>query len=221
MPPNRLTELQQRALVALAGMHPEWTLTGGGALAGAHLGHRTTRDLDLFWHGADALADLPAEVERRLKANGLRVDVLQTAPAFRQLRVSDELTAIVIDLVADRVATIESPARAEIGGVYILVDTPHEILVNKLCALLGRAEGRDLVDVRELLRSGLDLDRALLDAPKKDAGFSPLTFSWVLRQPTIAFALDAAGFDAAARTELLAFRDELIDRVMRAAVPDR
>jgi hypothetical protein len=32
----------------LAGITPPWTLTGGGALAGVHLGHRETRDLDLF-----------------------------------------------------------------------------------------------------------------------------------------------------------------------------
>lgn len=221
MPHSRLTELQQRVLVTLAGMQPAWTLTGGAALAGVHLGHRTTRDLDLFWHGADSLAGLHDDVERRLAATGMQVDTLQTSPAFRQLRVSDGRAAIVVDLVADRVPTIEPPVWTQIGGVSVLVDTPHEILVNKLCALLGRTEPRDLIDVRDLLRSGLDLERALRDAPSKDSGFSPLTLSWVLRQPAMSLALSAVGLDDAARAELLAFRQDLIERVMRAAVPDR
>src|SRR5207247_7289633 len=46
---DKLTPLQRRILRVLASLQPPWTLTGGGALAGIHLGHRETRDLDLFW----------------------------------------------------------------------------------------------------------------------------------------------------------------------------
>lgn len=51
MPTSRLSNTQVAILRALAGFEPTWTLTGGAALAGFHLGHRTTRDLDLFWQG--------------------------------------------------------------------------------------------------------------------------------------------------------------------------
>ena len=54
MPSSRLTPLQERVLGLLAAIRPRWTL-GGGALAGVHLGHRTTRDLDLFFHGLSQL----------------------------------------------------------------------------------------------------------------------------------------------------------------------
>jgi Nucleotidyl transferase AbiEii toxin, Type IV TA system len=219
MPPSRLTSLQQRVLLALAGIQPSWTLTGGGALAGVHFGHRTTRDLDLFWHGISALAELPVAVERRLAAAGLQVDSLQTEPAFRRMRVSDGQEVVILDLVADAVPTIEPPQMAQLGGTSILVDTPYEILVNKLCALLGRAEARDLIDVRLLLQSGLDLHRALTDVPKKDGGFSALTLSWVLHQPAIDGAIHAAGLDASERADLLVFRDDLVDRLVRAATP--
>jgi hypothetical protein len=40
-----------------AGIDPHWTLTGGGALAGVHLGHRETRDLDLFWRSRPELVE--------------------------------------------------------------------------------------------------------------------------------------------------------------------
>ena len=68
MPPGRLTQFQVRVLELLAGLKPTWTLTGGGALVGVYLGHRTTRDLDLFVHGARTLSDFPVKVKERLIA---------------------------------------------------------------------------------------------------------------------------------------------------------
>jgi len=76
-----LTELQVRVLRTLTTVTPAWTLTGGAALAGFYTAHRTTRDLDLFWQGLDALGSLPSKVEDTLRAAGFAVDVLQAAPA--------------------------------------------------------------------------------------------------------------------------------------------
>jgi Nucleotidyl transferase AbiEii toxin, Type IV TA system len=73
-----------------------------------------------------------------------------------------------------------------IGGARILAESPHEVLVSKLFAVLSRSELRDLEDVRALLDDGGDLARAMSDAPRKDAGFSPITFAWVLEQLQIA-----------------------------------
>jgi hypothetical protein len=42
---GKLDALQQRVLEVLSTVEPPFTLGGGGALAGVHLGHRTTRDL--------------------------------------------------------------------------------------------------------------------------------------------------------------------------------
>jgi phosphoribosyl-dephospho-CoA transferase len=56
------------------------------------------------------------------------------------------------------------------ANAMILVETPHQLLVNKLCALLSRSELRDLVDVRVLIESGLDLTRALADCPARMPG---------------------------------------------------
>lgn len=195
---SQLTSLQRRVLTLLAGL--DWTLTGGGALVGFHLGHRTTRDLDLFWHGRAELDELPREVERRLRTAGLSVENIQSAPAFRRLRVSDGVELLPLDLVAEPTPWVDAPVEALPG---IFVDSPQEILTNKLTALLSRWAVRDLVDVRALVAAGADLDRALADAPRKDAGFSPPTLAWVLSTlPTV--ELDA---------DLLAFRAGLIERL--------
>lgn len=203
---GRLTPLQLRALELLAGIDPTWTLTGGGALVGFHLGHRTTRDLDLFWHGRSVLEHSADEVVRRLVAANLDVEVVQTAPAFRRLRVSDGVELLLVDLVADPVPVIEPPELRPVGGAQISVDTRHELLVNKLTTLLSRSEIRDLVDVRALVETGGDLERAIRDAPLKDGGFSGPTVAWVLGQLPLA-RVSGDG-------SLLAFRDALVARFL-------
>jgi len=106
---------------------------------------------------------------------------------------------------------VEPPVERVVGQRPILVDTPHEILVNKLCALYSRWAIRDLVDGRALVLAGEDLDRALRDAPRKDSGFSPVTLAWVLRQLDVRTVARQAGFDPEA---LEPFRDELVARLL-------
>ncbi len=220
MPRSRLSALQEKVLVVLAGIEPRWTLTGGGALAAIHLGHRTTRDLDLFWHGRTELGSLRSEVTRILERAGIGVEATQTAPAFERLRVSEGTESVLLDLVAEAVPTVEAPQEVALGSARILVDTPHEILVNKLCTLLARKELRDLRDVHELLRQGGDLERALADAPRKDGGFSPLMVAWILRGISLRDMAPVGALSPEELAEIERFRDELVARLTRAASPE-
>lgn len=149
-----------------------------------------------------------------------QVEVLQPDPAFCRLRVARGSDVVVVDLVADPVPTIADPAEHTLGDVRILVDPPHEILVTKLCALLSRSELRDLEDVRALLDAGGDVVRALADAPRKDAGFSPVTLSWVLEQLPIAAMGRALARKADEIHGLEAFRQKLVGEILAAAKPD-
>jgi hypothetical protein len=204
-----LSALQSRVLRILAGLDPPWTLTGGGALVGFHLGHRTTRDLDLFWHGQYSIADARREVIGRLRAAGLDIAELRSLESFATLQVREGPDSVVVDLVADPVDCVEAAEPMELEGVQILVDTPHEVLVNKLCALLHRSELRDLVDIAALVEHGGDLDRALSDAPSKDGGFSALTLGWVLNGWDVGRVARDVGM-AERAPELERFRDELV-----------
>lgn len=219
MTPSGLTALQERVLAVLAGLEPPWTLTGGAALVGMYGVERATRDLDLFFHGLERLGDLPDEVARRLRSAGFAVAALQSAVALRSFRVSDGSSTVVVDLVADPVPSIEGPQQLVWNGVVILVDTPHEILVNKLCSLLQRSELRDLSDIRDLIEAGGNLERALADAPRKDGGFSPLTLAWVLRELALEPLALVSGLDPASIARLKVFRDELEARVTALARP--
>jgi hypothetical protein len=201
-------------------MEPAWTLTGGAALAGFHLKHRSTRDLDLFWRGRRDLGSIPKEVEARLAGDGLTVRVLQTSPTFCRIQAGQGNESCIVDLVADPASPIEAPRRLPLGPADIAVDTAHEILVSKLCALLSRAELRDLIDVRALLEAGGDLLGALADAPRKDGGFSPLTLAWVLKTADVAPMSSALGRGREEIDALERFKDSLIQRLLAAGAPE-
>jgi hypothetical protein len=216
---DTLTPLQRLVLARLSPLQPKFTLTGGGALAGVHLGHRTTRDLDLFFRGRWQLTTEPGDAAALLHAAGLQVESLQAGPSFRRLRVSDGVSTCVVDMVADPVVPVSEPATHEIDGAPILVDSRHEILVNKLCALLSRSELRDLVDIRALLLAGGDLDAALADAPRKDGGFSLLTVIWLLRDWRVGALAREAGFSTAEALELERFHGEFLRALLALAGP--
>jgi hypothetical protein len=200
---SRLLPLQERILEVLAGMEPRWTLFGAGALIGFHLGHRTTRDLDLAFRPLVALGEIPREVEARLRQAGLEVERVQTSVSFVRLRVSQANASVELDLVADPTRPVEPPDEPSAG---VFVDTARELLAQKLCALLSRTELRDLDDVGALLDAGGDLARGLIDAASRDAGFSPPTLAWLLQSFPIARALEE-GRDP---ERLGAIRDQLL-----------
>jgi hypothetical protein len=212
---SRLTSLQLRVLELLADASFEWTLTRGGALAGFHCGHRTTRDLDLFLHGRARLEGEERACREILEAAGLPTSVIQRSPAFLRLQVRDGDEALVVDIVAEPVPFVEAPARARVGARTIRVDTPREILANKLGALIQRSELRDLVDLEVLLAAGGDLAQALRDAGGKDGGFSPLAVGWALANFDVRTQAALGGLDAARIAALESFRDRLAGEVAK------
>ncbi len=151
-------------------------LTGGGALAGFHLGHRRTEDLDLF-SAEPVLDDGDRALEGASRELGAQVERLQTSPTFRRRLVRRGQEAVVVDLVQD-LAPHAPEAEVVVDGIRM--DSPGEILANKLCALLSRSELRDLVDVRALEQAGLRVEEALAAAHAKDGGFTPSQLAWVL-----------------------------------------
>ncbi len=213
MTTSRLTPLQRDLLEAFFRNENRFFLTGGAALAGYYIGHRDTADLDLF-----TTADLLAEGEVALHAAasevGASVESLQTAPDFRRRLLRRAAEGVVVDLVHQRAPQGPEPKR-QFGVVR--VDPPHEILANKLCALLSRAEPRDLVDVLALERAGHRAEGAMELARQKDAGLTPAQLAWVLSQITIPD--DAAVPGSFSSSELRSFLSDLIARLTRSSFP--
>jgi hypothetical protein len=160
-----------------------------------------------------------ADVERVLLDAGLRVDRIQTARTFVRLSASERDESCVVDLVSDPTAIVDPPVEVRVEGTLVLVDSPQEILTNKLCALLSRSELRDLVDARWLIEHGADLHRAVREAQEKDGGFSAAVLAWVLQGSNLAAMGRVAGADAAEVEDLRRWRDAFVERLVAMSTP--
>jgi hypothetical protein len=211
---SKLTPLQRDVLAAFFARERGFFLTGGAALAGYHLGHRETLDLDLFTTDADAFERSRHVLADLASALGAQLSVRQDAPGFRRVVLMRGDEGLVVDLVIDHVyqAVPDKPA---FDGVT--VDPPFEILANKLCAVVGRAEERDLVDLWALERHGLRVEDALAAALEKDGGCTPANLAWLLSQVQIGEEANLPGGVSA--EELRSFLANLIERLRRYAHP--
>jgi predicted nucleotidyltransferase component of viral defense system len=131
---STLNNLQNNFLREFFKRENSFFLTGGAALAGFYLGHRKTEDLDFFTleNEIENGARIVKDVANILNAT---VEAIQTSPDFRRFLIKRENESVVIDLVRDCVYQINRE-KNEIKGIRI--DSPQEILANKLCALNQR-----------------------------------------------------------------------------------
>lgn len=190
-------------------------LSGGGALA-VHLGHRRSLDLDLFTRDDGSFRAVLASLPVIAGAVGARVEILTDAPAFRRvLLTSRDGETVRVDLVLDTAERV-GPPPADRDGLPL--DPPEEILANKLCAILGRSEPRDLVDLFYLDRAGHRLLDALPAARRKDAGLTPAQLAWAISQVPLDRLPDGL-LAPVSLDELRAFRAQLLGALERLSFP--
>ncbi|MSP62517.1 MAG: hypothetical protein EXR72_19735 [Myxococcales bacterium] len=204
-PPSRLTPLQSDLLAAFFAREQRFFLTGGGALAGFYFGHRTTEDLELFSAPGPDLADAARAAEEAAAPVGAVVEARSVYNDFRRYIAHRGDEECILDLMIDRAPMIDREKTA-FGAVR--VDTMREIAANKICTLLSRCEIKDLLDLRALLGTGIELEAAFADAEKKEKGAEPATLAWILDELRI--GPEAALPGDADPITLDAFRGDLI-----------
>ena len=214
MSKSQLNPLQEEILLLFFEREDRFFLSGGAALAGFHLKHRTTADLDLFADSADVL-DAGESALRAVAAHlGAIVKNVQTEPTIRRRLLERGADRVMVDLVVDE-AVQGYPDKLLFGAVR--VDPPEEILANKLCTLLSRSEIRDVVDVYFLERAGFRVEDAVALAQRKDGGWTPATLAWLLSE--IQIGDDARIPGGIAPAQLREFIADLIRRFSRLAYP--
>lgn len=211
---SRLTSFQRELAMAFGKRAPDFFLTGGAALVGFYLGHRTTLDLDWFTTG-DHLEAGEAALRSAAEELGATIEAIQSSPDHRRRVVRRGSESIVVDLVHDHAPQIFA-AKRRVDGIQI--DPLEEIAANKICAALSRAELRDLVDLLVLERSGVSLERAFADGVRKDAGLTPGQLAFVLSQVAVGEQAALPGGMPAA--ELKTWLAEFQSRLLRLALPD-
>jgi nucleotidyltransferase AbiEii toxin of type IV toxin-antitoxin system len=210
-----LGEFERAFLVRLFDSVSAIYLSGGSAL-GLHLGHRRSLDLDLFTSNGAAFAAARASLPVIAAALDARVEILADGPAFRRVLLSGPAgQTLRVDLVHD---TAERSGGPPVESQGLRLDPLREILTNKICAILGRSEPRDLVDLFFLDRAGFRVVNALDDARRKDAGLTPAQLAWAISQVPLDRLPDGLLVPVSLE-ELRDFRARLVETLERLSFP--
>lgn len=186
-------------------------------MSAVYLGHRRSLDLDLFVLDGGDVDALASSLNSVAVQRGWTVTAVRTYPGFRRLHVHVGQESTLVDIVHD---TVEQMIRLEDKPLFMNrhVDPIEEITVNKFCAVLGRSDTKDLIDLLFISRRGIDVLALLPDACRKDAGMDPSTLAWVLS----GMSLNLGGLDLlvpVSAEDLGAFRDQLVARLLALARP--
>jgi Nucleotidyl transferase AbiEii toxin, Type IV TA system len=177
-----LYPFQDRILAVLRGIETGFYLTGGTAASRGYLQHRFSDDLDFFVND-DKRFDLWVDrvIEAISGSQAGRLRVLQRDERYVRLEL-EEPTSMKLEFVND--------VPAHVGEIHLhpilgRLDSAENILANKLTALAGRSEPKDLADVWGFsCRHGLPLAAALEAAHSKAAGLFPADLARALLSAT-------------------------------------
>jgi hypothetical protein len=154
-----------------------FALAGGYAVQAHGFLNRMSADVDLFAE-ASAESDITQAVDAVIAAylrEGLQVETELRSASFARLDVSSAAESAKVELGLDW--RTNEPVRLAVGPVLHADDA----VANKVCALFGRAEVRDYVDVDAILTSGRYAEDELLDlAADHDPGFDQSWFAQAL-----------------------------------------
>lgn len=201
------------ALVRACQRQAAVTLGGGVALAGAHLSHRLSGDIDLVCRQQEELRGLVALLPEIAEAQGIHLRFVRDARTFVRAVATHPEGTTELDLLCEGTAPLQPPQTLE----GIALESLADLRAAKLTCLLSRAEPRDLVDVLFLERAGFLPERDLPLAAQKDAGIDPGVLAWLLG----GFPVRPLPRMLVALTEeaLARYRDDLRERLRQAAVP--
>lgn len=169
---QQLYPLQDRALQVISRAQTGLYLTGGTALSRAYLYHRFSDDLDLFANLDDRFAGWCSQVIAALTAEKIwQTQVQRFESHFVRLFITQDGVTLKIECVNDVPSHIGDIQDHPILG---RLDSAENILANKVTALIGRTEPKDVADVWGLCyHLGLSLKKAITDADSKAAGIYP------------------------------------------------
>jgi predicted nucleotidyltransferase component of viral defense system len=180
-----LYPLQDEVLEIVNGLDTEFYLTGGTATSRGYLKHRFSDDLDLFVNDSPEFSLWAERIIQGLsQSSQWQINVLNRDERFIRLSLYQQQTQLKIELINDVPSHI---GEIEVHSVLGRLDSKENILANKITALLGRDEPKDLADVWGFCcQLGMSIENAISNAQSKAAGIFP---------PDLARVLDSVSYD--------------------------
>ena len=141
---RKLYRIQDKILLSLKPVLSPFYLTGGTALGRFYLNHRFSEDLDFFINKSDTFQSSVKDIEKVLirKFSVLKHESI-VYEDFVRYYIEEEEGVLKVEFVNDIAYRCGLPDIYEFG----FIDTPLNILTNKLTAIAGRDEPKDVFDI--------------------------------------------------------------------------
>ena len=180
---ERLYPFQDRVLKMLNELGTGFYLSGGTAASRGYLSHRFSDDLDLFVDDDDRFTLWTGRVIHSLLAREQwRVEVLLQEQRFVRVLLFEDEVLLKVKMINDVPMRVGEVRQHPVLG---RLDSPENILANKITALLDREEPKDLADVWGFCcLMDLSLSDALTGVQGKAAGIFPLDLARILLSVT-------------------------------------
>ena len=154
--------LQDKVLAPIFSAETTFYLTGGTCLNRFYHNRRYSNDLDLFTNENALFRDDVRILLDALTSASLSYAIQVDTRDFVRLFIQDELQ---LDLINDRVYRYGKSIHSPLG---IVLDNELNICANKLCAIIGRDDPKDMFDLYTIFKKGkLDWKIAITAAAKK------------------------------------------------------
>lgn len=154
-------------------------LAGGAAILIEPNTQRFSRDLDYFHDSETRVAEAFDADRTTIEAAGYTIEIALNQPGYVRAIVRKDGEATKVEWARDSAWRFMPTVRDSRVG-FIL--HPVDLAVNKVLALAGREEARDLLDTVHFHRSVLGLGALCWAACGKDPGFTPLSLLELLRR---------------------------------------
>jgi hypothetical protein len=219
-----LTEFQSNVAGLLATNRSEDSyLAGGAALHIEPESRRYSNDLDYFHDSVERVAEAFEKDRALLVEHGYEVEVDMAQPGYIRATVSGDRGATKIEWSHDSAWRFLPTIRDELVGFVL---HPLDLAINKVLALAGRDEPRDLVDVLHVHRETLSLGALCWAAAGKDPGFTPLSLLELLRRRGVMRPEDLARLNLSEPIDLPVLKEQwtaalvAAERFVRSRPPD-
>ncbi|MFO7817290.1 MAG: nucleotidyl transferase AbiEii/AbiGii toxin family protein [Thermodesulfobacteriota bacterium] len=136
-----LYALQDKVLQAVFTRETSFYLTGGTCLHRFFYEFRYSADLDLFTSANNTFHEDVRDVKECLEKVSLDYEPIVESRDFVRLKIENKLQ---VDLVNDRVYRL---GRSQKNSQGIRIDNIENICANKICAVLGRDDPKDVFDI--------------------------------------------------------------------------
>jgi hypothetical protein len=183
-------------------------LAGGAAILIEPNTMRFSRDLDYFHDSEARVAEAFALDSNLLATSGYSIEVDLNQPGYIRAIVRKGGEATKVEWARDSAWRFMPTVRDERVGFLL---HPADLAVNKVLALAGRDEPRDVLDALHLHRRVLGLGALCWAACGKDPGFTPLSLLELLRRRGKVRSEDLARLDLAAPVDLHALKQSWLE----------